>query len=128
MEEMKIEYGTMTPAQATTLLRIKEEGGHATLVFGRGWQFRNGSPVENAEELHEAGYLTNGTINVSAYATAFYTIAAWAVSINTPFGLRDWFAGMALCGPIAELTGTAEEHAQIAYEYADAMLVFRSDV
>jgi hypothetical protein len=39
--------------------------------------------------------------------------------------LRDYFAVAAVIGPIAELTGTAEEHAQIAYEYADAMLLER---
>lgn len=40
--------------------------------------------------------------------------------------LRDRFAIAALCGPVSDLTGTAEEHAQIAYEYADAMMEARN--
>ncbi len=40
--------------------------------------------------------------------------------------LRDFFAASALMGPIADLHGTAEEHAAIAYEYADAMLAERA--
>jgi hypothetical protein len=39
--------------------------------------------------------------------------------------LRDQMAMAALMGPLAELCGTAEDHAQAAYEYADAMLEAR---
>lgn len=39
--------------------------------------------------------------------------------------LRDDMAKAALIGPIADLTGTAEDHAFIAYEYATAMMEVR---
>jgi hypothetical protein len=45
---------------------------------------------------------------------------------NRGLTLRDYFAAVALKGPIADLNGTAEERVQLAYEYADAMLKERS--
>jgi hypothetical protein len=40
--------------------------------------------------------------------------------------LRDWFAGMAMQGLLANCGADSEQIAKKAYEYADAMLVERN--
>ena len=51
------------------------------------------------------------------------------VVVDTPFGItpRDYFAGRALCGLLANSNGSAGEHeAKEAYRLADKMLEARS--
>lgn len=45
-------------------------------------------------------------------------------SVYTGLTKREWFAGQALAGMLAnsELTGDASEYVEWSYEYADAML------
>jgi hypothetical protein len=67
----------------------------------------------------------SGTINDGGPAFPAVGVPPWADQKSEKLErLRDWFAGQALAGLIADPSrdGSADDRARYAYAYADAML------
>ena len=58
-----------------------------------------------------------------------FDMHAFPTTAGDGMTLRDWFAGQAMAGMLAnsDRDGYPEDRAQLAYEYADAMLEARDE-